>query len=131
MIAPDEILRFKFDDVYHGFAECTGILRTKENSIAIEYVVKDSIFGVIKSNVKTFEIKYDNIIEAEFINKMFKKKLIIKPSSLLDSHNFPASESGEIHISLKRDKPTLAIAERITSFINLRVAEARLAKYDR
>jgi hypothetical protein len=130
MIVPDEILKFKFDDVYHGFAECTGLLKLKEDCIFIEYIVKDSILGVIKSNVKSFEISYKNIIEAELINKLFTKKLIIKLKSLAGLQDFPAGDIGEISIQLKRDGNSLSIAQSMFSFINLKVAELKLAQYD-
>ena len=132
MIAPSDILRFKFDDVYHGLAECNGMLKVNYDELIIEYVVKDSFIGVFKSNVKHLKIKFEQIIEVEFVNTFWKKRLIIKPLSMIDSHNFPVTDQGEIVLKLKKkEKGTLLTAERLSSFINMRIAEIRLEKLDK
>ncbi len=127
MYPPNEVLRFKLKEVYHGFAECNGLLRLDDEYIHIEFVVKDSIVGFFKTDVKNIRLKYDRLIEAELINSFWKgRTLILRPKSMLDSNNFPVTDKGEIHFKLEKDKQLLMLAETIATFINLKVAESRI-----
>jgi len=127
MIPPNDVLRFKLSGIYQGLAECNGLLRVDDNYVYIEYIVKDSIVGLFKSEVKNLKLKYDRLIEAEIINSFWKgRTLILRPKSMLDSEKFPLTYKGEIHFKLNKDKQLLLIADNIATFINLKVAELRL-----
>lgn len=128
MIAPNEVLRFSLGELYHGLAECNGLLRVDDNAVFMEYVVKDSLLGVIKSNVKTIKLRYDRLLDAQFVNKFFKKQIILKPMSMLDFADIPSADTGEIVLKIAKDKQTLFVAETITTFISLKISEVRISK---
>ncbi|MEJ5245849.1 MAG: hypothetical protein WHV28_09130 [Bacteroidota bacterium] len=130
MIVPDEILNFTFKDMYHGFAECHGNLSLDENSITIEYFVKDSIIGFFKSNIKRVKIKYSEIINTEIKKKFFRRYyLIIRIKSLNNIIDLPFIDENA-KLSIKISKSSLLTAEEISSYINYRVAENKLSKID-
>lgn len=127
MMIPDQILRFTFNDVYHGLAECYGNLFLETNYVVIEYFLKDSLFGVIKSDVKVLKIPYSEIFEAEIKSKFFSKKLVLKIKSLRNLTQIPfANEEGELIFKIKNKKDSLIIAETIASYINYRISENKL-----
>ncbi len=130
MIVPDEILNFTYKDMYHGFAECHGNLLIDENSLTIEYFVKDSIIGVLKSNIKRVKINYSEIINTEIKKKFYKRFfLIIRIKSLRNLIDLPfIDENAELRIKI--NKSSLLTAEAISSYINYRIAENKLSKID-
>jgi hypothetical protein len=130
MIIPDEILNFTYKDMYYGFAECYGNLVVDDNSLMIEYFVKDSIIGVLKSNIKRVKINYSEIINTEIKKKFYKRYfLIIRIKSLRNLIELPfIDENAELRIKI--NKSSLLTAEAISSFINYRIAENNLSKID-
>lgn len=127
MIIPDDILNFTINDIYHGFAQCNGILYLNENFVVIEYFIKDNLVGLIKSDIKKIYIKYSDIICAELKKSLFSKKLIIKLKSLSQIYEIPfSSENNELSFSLKNNKDTLLVAETLATYINSKILENKL-----
>ena len=71
MLLPDTVLNFRLKDIYFGFVVCEGILFLTKDSVIIEYYVKDSVVGLLKSDLKTLKIDFSEIINAEVKSSIF------------------------------------------------------------
>ncbi len=111
-------------DVYQGLAEANGILSVKEQGVFIEFEVKDSLVGVIKSGVKKVMIPFGEIISVEVKSNVFISRMTIRVGRMGLLDGFPNSERGEVKITFKRrDKAT---AFEIESRIQFLASETRL-----
>lgn len=123
MIQEQLRLLFKMD-VYQGLAEANGILSVKEQGVFIEFEVKDSLVGVIKSGVKKVMIPFGEIISVEVKSNVFISRMTIRVGRMGLLDGFPNSERGEVKITFKRrDKAT---AFEIESRIQFLASETRL-----
>lgn len=71
------ILPIKQSDVYGGLAEITGLLRKQESMLVLEYQVKDDVFGMFNSNIKTLELPFSQIDSIEVKKRWFSTKFEI------------------------------------------------------
>ncbi|MFP4543822.1 MAG: hypothetical protein ACOC2K_00305 [Bacteroidota bacterium] len=117
-------LQFKMKEVYHGLAECDGMLHCGEDYLIIEYQTKDGLVGMIKSGVKTLKIPFSKVLSAKVIKKWFTLTMVINTSSLSIVSALPGSDGGRIELKLNRQD--YGSASEMISFINLGISEARL-----
>lgn len=117
-------LHFKHDDAYGGFAEVNGVMRADETALVLEYVTKDAILGVVRSDPKTLTIPYSQIASVEYKRTWFKSRFRILINSIEILQQFPASGDGMISLQIKRKfKQTAA---DLASHVNLLLSEHRL-----
>lgn len=117
-------LPFKTDGAYHGLAEVSGLLHIEKNQIVLEFEIKDSFFGALKSDPKQLKIKYKDLSELMYVRTIFKSRLELKINSLQILSRFPGAKDG--HISLKIKRKLKIEAEDISTYVNLRIAEIGL-----
>src|SRR5690625_4781075 len=55
------ILPVKQTDIYGGLAEVTGLIRKQESMLVLEYQVKDDVFGMFNSNIRSLELPVHQI----------------------------------------------------------------------
>ena len=135
-LLPNAFLDFKLSDLYHGFAVCEGVLYLTKNSVVIEYYTKDTFVGLLKSDLKTIELSFAEIINAEVKKSWFSRKLIIRLKSLnkiLDTpfenaknYSFSPSETNSLEIPLKFRKEALFKARTIAAYINEQISNSTL-----
>ena len=116
-------LSFKIE-VFEGLAETDGLLSFDADSLKLEFQTKDSIFGVIKSNIKKVFIPLDKIRNIEFKKGFFKDKLFIYTNSLDVVKKLPGGEGNEIKLILK--KKNRIDTRNFSSKVNLLISENRL-----
>ena len=112
MLLPDTVLNFRLKDIYFGFAICEGILFLTKDSVIIEYYAKDSVVGLLKSDLKTIKIDFSEIINAEVKSSILSRKLIIRLKSLskiidtpfANTKNNAFTESNTLEIPFKFGK---------------------------
>jgi len=131
MLLPDTVLNFRLKDIYFGFAICEGILFLTKDSVIIEYYTKDSVVGLLKSDLKTIKIDFSEIINAEVKSSIFSRKLIIRLKSLgkiIDTPfaNNAVTESNTLEIPFKFGKETLFKARSISAYINEQISNSTL-----
>jgi hypothetical protein len=117
-------LPFKIDDLYEGFAESEGILSFDKDSLKIEFSTKDSLFGIIKSDLKKVNIPLNSISTIRYKKGFFGDKLYIVTNSLAIAQQLPGSEANEVELGIK--KKNRQDAQVFASKINLLIAENRL-----
>ncbi|ROL60333.1 hypothetical protein D9V87_02190 [Bacteroidetes/Chlorobi group bacterium MS-B_bin-24] len=134
MLLPDTVLNFRLKDIYFGFAICEGILFLTKDSVIIEYYTKDSVVGLLKSDLKTIKIDFSEIINAEVKSSIFSRKLIIRLKSLgkiidtpfANTKNNAVTESNTLEIPFKFGKETLFKARSISAYINEQISNSTL-----
>jgi hypothetical protein len=134
MLLPDTVLNFRLKDIYFGFAICEGILFLTKDSVIIEYYTKDSVVGLLKSDLKTIKIDFSEIINAEVKSSILSRKLIIRLKSLskiidtpfANTKNNAVTESNTLEIPFKFGKETLFKARSIAAYINEQISNSTL-----
>ena len=117
-------LPFKIKNVFEGLAEAHGIVSLEKEALKIEFQTKDSIFGVIKSEVKDVVLPFNEITDINMRKKLFKYTLHIRMSELLTSAKIPNQDSGEIKLFI--DKDHVAEATAFISRVKLGIAEQKV-----
>lgn len=112
---------FKIEEVFQGLAETTGILRFSDNQILVEFQTKDSIFGVIQSDVKCIKIPLESLLLIELKKKMFFTRIIIKTNSLHTLKKLKGYNKPELILNIKKEYRDEA--RQFVSHINLLKAE--------
>jgi hypothetical protein len=129
MMPMERDLPFKTDEAYHGFAEIQGLLHVERDHLLLEFEMKDSILGVIKSGAKELEISYFDLNKVEYKRSLFKSRLILSVNNMRVLSAFPGAKDGVIALKIKRRYK--GEAEDIESYVNLRIAELKLEQLER
>ena len=124
----EKTLPFKTDGAYHGFAEVSGMLHVDRDDLELEFEVKDSFFGALKSGPKKLSISYADLSKLTYVRTLFKSRLEIKVKSLRILSQFPAAKDGLI--TLKINRKLKEETEDIVTYVNLRIAEIGLEKLE-
>jgi hypothetical protein len=121
-----QTLPFKLKNVFEGLAESEGMVSLVDNSLRLEFQTRDSVFGVIKSDVKEIKVSVDDIQDVQFKKGLFGDKIIIRASGMMTFKDFPNHKGGEIRLHLKKKDRHQAMM--IVSDIQLAQAESSLRK---
>jgi hypothetical protein len=116
----------EFPEVYHGFAEAKGLVRSNPAGLVLEYEVKDAMFGLVKSDVKSLHIPLEELAEVHLTKGWFRTHLTLRAKRLQTLADLPGSNSAEITLKLARKDRSLA--EQLVSFLNLRICEHDLKR---
>jgi serine/threonine protein kinase len=106
-------------DVYGGLAEAHGILRLADDMLHLEYTVKDSLFGVIRSRVKRVSIPLSEVVSVEVKTGLMSTVLRIGTSSLSHLEGFPEAKSGALRLRVVREQRHAAHA--LADVVNRRI----------
>ncbi|PSR13232.1 MAG: hypothetical protein C7N36_08910 [Bacteroidetes bacterium] len=125
----EKSLPFKTDDVYHGFAELNGILHVERDHLVLEFEIKDSFIGALKSGAKQLKIEYSELAAMTYVRTFFKSRMELKINNLRILTRFPGAKDG--HISLKIKRRFKNEAEDLATYVRLRIAEIGLERLER
>lgn len=117
-------LHFSMIEVYQGLAEGEGFMTVDEQNLTMDFQVKDSILGVIKSNPKTLRIPLRVISDVRYIRNMFMSRIRFSVNDLELLNSFPGANKGTIKVKIRRrDKE---MAEVLAAYLQGRPVEKRL-----
>ncbi|MCY3020849.1 MAG: hypothetical protein NTW87_17670 [Planctomycetota bacterium] len=119
-------LPFAIDDLYAGLAEVRGMLRVQQQSIVLEFKVRDSVVNVVQSDIREVTIPFDQILEVAFRKGWFGfgATLSLKAKSLKALEGVPGNHDAELVVSVARKDRQLA--REIASQVNYELSEARM-----
>jgi hypothetical protein len=121
-------LPFTITDLYADFAEAEGLARLEKDVLVLEYQTKDSILGIIKSEIKTIRLPLLKLSSVKFEKKWLKGYLHITAKSMTTLADVPGSEQGALRlVILKKYK---SLAEQFSAEVELRIAELNLKSLD-
>ncbi|MGH1435870.1 MAG: hypothetical protein ACRBG0_15600 [Lewinella sp.] len=124
----EKTLPFKTDGAYHGFAEVSGMLHVERDHLELEFEIKDSFLGALKSGPKQLKIAYSDLSKLTYVRTLFKSRLELKLKRLRILSQFPGAKDGMISLKIKRKLKEET--EDITTYVNLRIAEIGLEKLE-
>ena len=110
---------FQYDQLYGGLADCQGLVRLDGKDLCLEFQVKDSIVGVLKSEVKQVRIPLRELSEVRLERGWFgwSTKLLIQADSLAPVQDVPGMAQGRLLLGIaRRDRPA---AERLVAELAL------------
>ena len=93
---------FKMPDVFAGFAEGNGLAKASESELTLEFVLKDSVLNVFKTDIKEIRIPRSEIDTVHFRQGWFINKLRIRVKSMRWLADLPGSDSGEVTLHVAR-----------------------------
>ncbi|MFP4121913.1 MAG: hypothetical protein ACOC07_15720 [Coleofasciculus sp.] len=121
-------LPFSFANVYEGFAKAQGILRVDEDTLTLEFEIKDNFFGVLKSEIKEVIIPIQ-YIESVTLNKSWLKTvLIVRVQSLKILSHIPKHNQAQLWLYISRKDRN--IASKFASFLRLKISENEIKLLD-
>jgi hypothetical protein len=95
-------LPFSIPNALEGLAESEGMIFLDGDTIGIDYQTKDSLFGLLRSAVKSIQLDVADIEEIEFRRGIFSGKLTIR-SVRFDFKSRPLTQvPGELRLSIAR-----------------------------
>jgi hypothetical protein len=116
MYVSDIRLHFKINEVYQGLAKAEGIMYTDEKALILEYEVKDSMFGVIKSDPKKLVIPIALISNVRFSSNFLLSRFKFDVNDLKLLSKFPGAKEGRVKLAIKRRNKEAGFA--LASFLN-------------
>ena len=122
-------VRFSFPDVYQGFAEGGGIATATTEGLTLEFQVKDSLVGMIKSDVRKIAIPISELHSIDLKESWFRNRLFIRVRNMATLANVPGSNTGQVELRVARSDKTTAQA--LVSILTLSLSERKLADLGR
>ena len=92
----------RFPEIYQGLADAEGVLRISSEALTLEYQVKDTLVGVVKSGVSTAVIPFDRIDEVDFRSNFFRTAINIRVSSMQIVGDMPGVKQGKVRLKIPR-----------------------------
>ncbi len=104
-----------------SFADMEGIARVEENALALEFQVKDNIFGIIKSQPREVRIPFAELAEVTFRRGWFRGVLIVRARRMSVLADVPGTEGAEIRLRCQRRYRDAA--QELASQVSMRMVE--------
>jgi hypothetical protein len=128
MLTESISLPFDLPGVYQGLAEGRGMLRAHRDGLILEFQVKDSIFGMLTSDVKEVTLPIEEIASLELRKGWIRTRITIRTTSLKTLSAVIGSQGAEITLRVSRKHR--ALAEELASMLNLRLCALDLKKME-
>lgn len=123
-----ESLAFRIKNLYYAFAEAIGLANFSGDTLMLEFRIRDSLLGLIKSGIKEYKFHIKDLESLTFQKNLFSSRLLIKARKMETFVNFPGSQQGEIPLQIKRKDRELA--EQFSAHLNWRISEYQLKQID-
>lgn len=123
-------LAFTIEGVSFGLKEVEGLLRidTEAKELIFEYQEKDSLVGVISSDVKSHSIPFSEIAEMSLKKGFLSSKVILQGTSMNSFEEIPGTSHAQLTLKVARSDRDRA--KRIISYVNLAVSERNLRELE-
>ncbi len=120
---------FHFPEVYGGLADSEGLLSVSADALILEFQIKDSLIGAIKSSVKRVELPYDKLDEIRLRANFIRVDLTIVANSLQLVEDIPNAKNGQIQVKFPRSHRREAAA--LAREASIRVSQNKLDNLER
>lgn len=105
-------------EAHDGFAETKGFIKILGDRLKIDYQTKDAILGVMKTGVKSIEIKFSDIGNVTYKSNIFRTVMVITVTSFESAAALGnGSEDVKFYIKRKNRKMTLDFIDNLKLFI--------------
>ncbi len=114
---------FAISSVYEGFAEVNGILRFAGGELTMQFQVKDSILGAVKSALRDVRIPPSAIESVSFTPGWLSHQLVIQCNDMTAISHLPTSKGGRVALTIARADQEAA--ERLVSAVHAALPQMR------
>lgn len=102
MLTDDVTLPFSIPSLVGGFAVIQGLLCATESSLRLEFEMKDSVIGVLRSGTRERAIAYDELRAVELKTGLFRTRLVIETTRMASLEGIAGSEQGRLELRIRR-----------------------------
>jgi hypothetical protein len=119
---------FQTDKAYGGFAEVQGQMRYEGDALVLEFQVKDSLFGALKSGVKELVLPLATLEDLSFKKGWFRHRMTIRTRSMADLSDLPGADGSILVVKIA--KSDADAARDLASHVLLLLSEDRLRRLE-
>jgi hypothetical protein len=99
-----DTIPFTLSDVFAGFGDGEGLLRNEGAHLALEYQVKDGIFGLLKGDLKVVLIPIDEVVSVTLTKGWFGTrwgvKIVIQCDGMDIVRDIPSASQGRLELCI-------------------------------
>ena len=111
---PAVTLPFNVRNLLGGLAQGKGLAKASPSELILEFVVADSVLGLLKSRVKDLHIPQSEIDAIRLTRGWFGAKVMIRVKSLKWLADLPGCDKGEVTLHIaRRDRDQAADFVRV------------------
>lgn len=118
----------KIVDILYGFQEAEGMLIYDDGRLRLELRTKDTILGIIQSDVQEYQIDVDTLNEINLERRWFRHYLDLTANSLRAFDELPGNHNSTLELKIKRKHKEKA--RELASRLRLELSEQKLRKLD-
>jgi hypothetical protein len=93
---------YKIPDLYGGFGEAHGTLTFDGRELRLEFQTQDSMFGIVKSSVRTVLVDLPSIAAMEIRKGVFRSSMLLRLTSYRMATTIPTNKNGEIRLTIAK-----------------------------
>lgn len=95
-------LPFTITEINGGFSEAEGLMHLEEQTLTLEFEVKDAIIGAITSDVQVVKLPLASLDTAEYRTNIFSTKIHLRAMRLQTFADVPGHKRGELTLHIPR-----------------------------
>lgn len=112
-----------------GLSEAHGLMKfSAKNGLVLEFQIKDSIVGIIKSDVREINLKWDEIADFQLKKKWFSAVVTIRVNKMSVFEDLPGTKAGEFKAKIKKED--YESARNLQSSLMLLLSEKKIEQLD-
>jgi hypothetical protein len=113
---PSVILPFRVPNLLAGFAEGKGLAKADPAELTLEFVVKETMMSVFKSDLKEIHIPRSEIDIVRLTRGWFGAKVRIRVKSMKWFADLPGCDNGEVTLHVaRRDRDQAEVFVQVLS----------------
>jgi hypothetical protein len=89
-------------ELYGGLGQCDGLVRDDGKFLALEFQVKDSIAGLVRSNLREVRVPLQDLVSVTLRRGWLGTKIIVQAAHLETLKDVPGMNQGRIELSVAR-----------------------------
>ena len=110
---PDERPRllavpFTTADIHMGFGNVFGLATISDEALELEFEIRDSVGGSIKSAARTVEIPFDKLTNASYETGFFGHRIELQTETMSALSEIPTSQQGAVKLRIKKKDEVIA-----------------------
>ena len=126
MLTDDVTLPFSIPSLVGGFAEIHGLLCATASGLRLEFEMKDSVIGLLRSGTRELAIAYDDLRGLELNTGLFRTRLTIETTRMASLEGIYGSQQGRLELRVRRSDRRAA--RSLVSTVELIRSERALAR---
>jgi hypothetical protein len=106
---------FSIRRIYGGFGRCHGVLHDEGDTLRFEFQIKDSLAGLLKTNVKEVRIPVKEIDSVQLMRKWWGTskqglKLVLQATGMATFKDIPGASQRQLILNVSRRDVDMAQA---------------------